>query len=1695
MIVRYLQFLFPLIACGVSVILLVARLLRHFRPSNHNRLYSALPTDEPNGDTCRKNDEEEDEEDYAELTLAKTVSRTRETTEQEVDKPAGEIALVVLEFTAATGLLAINLVALVTNAFGNEQSFGPIGGLTSWAYILFLISLRFLSSISIKISISKIWYHTACLYGAQWLLIVPSFRSVWVTAYSQTGRSTIIAQFCLTSLLLLIALITRKGNKAVVLEHENGLEPSREPLASVLSLATFSWVDAIVWKGFKKTYELAGVWNLNAKDKAFSVLTQFRQVKKTHSLAVRLLLFFKKDLLIQGLWAMFSNLFTYLPTLLIKAILEYIEAPETTPKNVAWLWVILLFVAGAVQAVADGQGLWIGRKICIRLRAIVVGEIYAKALRRKAAANISPEDRKGDESKSQPSSESRDTMTGKQKKKESSATNSDKKKSKEDQATNGTIINLMSIDSFKVAEISAYLHFLWASVPVQLTLAIVLLYKILGYSSFAGIGLMVLVIPLNLWIAKAFQRAQQQIMSATDTRIHTTNEVLENIRIIKYFAWEQRFENKVNEKRSIELKALRKKYMLWAMAATTWSGVPIIITLISFFLYTVVEGKMLVPSVAFPALSMFSLLRVPLDQLADMIAHVQESKVSVDRIEEFLNEEETTKYIQHRESARYDAEQPRIGLQNATLTWSSKSKSTHEDGSTAFRLINMNVDFKLGALNIVAGPTGSGKSSLLYALLGEMRLLSGHVHMIGGKSREEIPEDPQSGLAECVAYCAQQAWLVNDTIKGNILFASPYNQNRYQAVIDACALQRDLDILDAGDQTLVGEKGIALSGGQKQRISLARAMYSNARHLLLDDCLSAVDSHTAKHIFERAIMGTLMHNRTCILVTHNVSLALAESKFVVVLENGKIVAQGHPDEVKTRGLLGEEIDRSRPASRGNSRIPSRAASDLESRAQNPLEDQSHTNRTADKKSSNSKPKPKELENANIRVESKEVGRVKPAVLKMYVTAMGSWFYWILAVAAFLAGQLGSLGTNIWIRQWANAYTTQATDRIHATTKFAALPGHLPSNGWTTSPSMIMPETHHPSSKFAINLTMGSVNVGYYLGVYGLIALTYLVITLSRELILFYGSLRASHKIHQRLLVSVMHAKFKFFDSTPLGQLMNRFSKDIEAVDQELAPVAVGFFHSILGCITIAVLIASITPAFLIAGFFIACIYFATGAFYLRSSVDLKRLESVQRSPLYQQLGETLNGMVTIRAYGDEGRFMRDNHSRINTHNRPFIYLWAANRWLAFRADIAGALVAFFAGAFVVISVGKIDPGAAGLSLSYAITFTENVLWLVRLYSMNEQNMNSVERVKEYIDVEQEAATRIAETQPPANWPSHGAVEFIGYTTRYRADLDPVLSDVTFKVRPGEKVGIVGRTGAGKSSLTLALFRGLEADSGKIIVDDIDIGLITLQHLRESITIVPQDPTLFSGTLRSNLDPFELFTDEEIYTALRRVHLLSANTETESSDGAHSGTSTPADISTAPTISLTSTPQHGSSTAHSSPSTSADASENTLLHSDTNTPSATSSPSNKNIFHNLSTPISESGSNLSQGQRQLLCLARAILKSPRVLVMDEATASIDYATDAKIQETLRELKENTILTIAHRLQTIIDYDKVLVLEAGRVVEYGEPWVLLEKKAGDGAVFRGMCEMSGEWERLVEGARRAREARRLVDVDGDVDGDGV
>ncbi|KAK3370347.1 hypothetical protein B0H63DRAFT_422131 [Podospora didyma] len=1676
----YLKVLLPLTVIALSFLQLAFQNIQRAVGQKRDRSYQRIAADAgappiSQNHTDLPPDEEpisESDEDEALAIHSGRLALVKSTTKGSIvqaDTPPGQTLSVIVEELAIAGLLAVNAIALVTGTYDSGHPVGglaAIAGLTVWVYVLILASLRlFLGNTQWRVP--RIWNHTAAIYSLQWLFMLIVFRSILVHPSSQLTQILVIVEFALTSLLFGMAISTRKGNKTVILEWEDGIEPSRENLASIFSHLTFAWVDTIVWQGWKEPLDIKRVWNLLPRDKAATVLANYRHFKKTTALSFHLVKYFKGMLVAQAAWAVMSGVSTFAPTLLLKAILEYVEDPSAAPRNVLWLYVILLPVSDIVRSIGDAQALWIGRKICINIRAILVGEIYAKALRRKASAGKdtalgAAADKKEAEAakkgifakvKRALGIQKDDKKTGDQattRAPTDAAKDKDKKAdSTDEQANMGTIINLMSVDSFKVSEVTSYLHFLVASAPTQLIVSIVLLYRVMGLSAIPGFIVMALLLPINIAFGKAFNSSQKRIMSATDKRIHTTNEILQNIRIIKYFAWEHRFATIVDEKRRAELKALRARFMVWAAAVAVWNTVPILITFFSFFVYTVIEKKPLYPSVAFTAISLFMLLRYPLDQLGDMIAHVQESKVSIDRIEEFLAEEETEKFEQLGEENIDENGNRVIGFKDATFIWGSKT-TVSEDGTMAFRLLDLDIDFKIGKLNVITGPTGSGKTSMLMALLGEMTIMKGKVYLPGGRSREDVRSDPETGLAETCAYVAQQAWLVNASIKENILFSAPFEEQRYRDVIVACALEHDLEILDNGDETLVGEKGITLSGGQKQRISLARAVYSNSKHILLDDCLSAVDSHTAQWIFSNCIMGPLMCHRTCILVSHNIALCVPFSDYVVTMNNGRVTSQGTLQEVVASGKLGEEILQKPGAGSAHvSRVPSRVPSSVGEESGNTLVNEADGSEQQTKVQTAKK----EHKKQDAMEEQKATGAVKWPVMKLYLQAMGTWWFWVIAVFVFGAQQLCGVASSIWIKEWANQYTTEETSSI---------PFNMNSQSYSSqsmSPTYfaaISTYGNDNGSDFTVAKSPSEVNVTYYLGVLALIGVAGAVSALVRDLWIFLGSITASWKLHNRLMARVAGARFKFFDTTPLGQMMNRFSKDLEAVDQEVAPIAIGVMTCALGIIVTVVLIAWITPGFLVAGVFITFAYVFLGQFYLHASRDLKRLESVERSPLFQQFGETLSGVTTIRAYSDERRFIRDNLARINKQIRPFIFLWAANRWLAFRTDLLGDMVAFFAGVFVILSIGKIDAGSAGISLSYAIGFADNILWLVRLYAMNEQNMNSVERIKEYLEVEQEAAAIVDDNRPPANWPAKGSVEFINYSTSYRLELDPVLRNLTFKIGAKEKIGIVGRTGAGKSSLALAIFRALEATEGKILIDDIDIGLIGLRDLREAITIVPQEPTLFMGTIRNNLDPFTIYTDEEIFAALRRVQLIGP-------DESASGVNTPV----APQRPVVVQVEDGDSAA----------------------PADAATATNKNVFLDLLSPVTESGSNLSQGQRQLLCLARAMLKNPSVLVMDEATASIDYATDAAIQGTIRELT-STIITIAHRLQTIVDYDKVLVLDKGQVVEYGHPWELIKKEGGS---FRGMCETSGDYDSLAKTAKTAFKAKQLVDVDDEDDDD--
>lgn len=684
-----------------------------------------------------------------------------------------------------------------------------------------------------------------------------------------------------------------------------------------------------------------------------------------------------------------------------------------------------------------------------------------------------------------------------------------------------------------------------------------------------------------------------------------------------------------------------------------------------------------------------------------MFAQIQDSLVSIERAENFLKEHEPSKYNQLSQLRLKPS--PDIGFEHGTLSWSSSTEDNvingtlngHPGADNEFILSDLDVKFASGHLDIITGATGSRKSSMLLALLGEMTLTKGVVCMPAAVDRESLPIDSESGLVDSVAYCAQEAWLTNDTIRSNILFGSPHNEERYRAVLDACALTVDLEILVEGEHRQIGERGVTLSGGQKKRIALARAVYSNACHLLLDDYLSAVDTHTSTWIFEHCIKRPLLKARTCILITHNLIHAAADAQLLVALENGKVTAAGPPYDLARSGFhFPLDTLPTGNSNEGSQRNRQSYSTSLRAGTRPEKLKESHDILEQDSDQPG--------EDVIVTDEVKRDEKLSWNDVSRYLAGMGSWKVWSLLEFSFIGQQFGAIATNWWVRVLSDAYTeaghkytTGCSDRMRS--------------GNSSSHSKLTPER---------------INLNFYFGMYGLIIGLYMIVGLSRMLLVSFGSLQASAEVHRRLIKSIMNARLKFFHDTSFGQIINRFSTDLQTVNQHLAVLVIATLH-FLGALTgIIILIAMTTPSFLGPGVAISIGYYFIGAVYVSASRDLKELESIERAPLSQHISETLSGITTIRAFGAMGQYSTGNYAQIYRANRPSFFAAATERWLAIRRGLMGAFVSLFAGSFAISSAGKLSTGAIGLSMSYAIVFSKHVLWLVRYHSSNSQNLTA-----------------------------------------------------------------------------------------------------------------------------------------------------------------------------------------------------------------------------------------------------------------------------------------------------------------------------------------------------------------------------------
>ncbi|KAG8835556.1 hypothetical protein FRC17_002476 [Serendipita sp. 399] len=1092
----------------------------------------------------------------------------------------------------------------------------------------------------------------------------------------------------------------------------------------------------------------------------------------------------------------------------------------------------------------------------------------------------------------------------------------------------GDMVNLASVDAMRLQDLCTY-GLIAISGPFQITLAFISLYELLGWSAFVGVGVMLASIPVNTGIAR--------LMS----------ELLNNIKSIKLYAWEKFFIAKILQVRNEqELKLLRKIGVTNAIGMMFWGTIPLLVSLASFAAAAYVRSEPLTSDVVFPAISLFLLLSFPLAMFAQITTSIVSAMVSIKRLSKFLKAGELQEAAVLYEEAASSL--PVLEIKSGDFRWVQDSAQATIEG----------IDLTVGPNDLVAvlGRVGSGKTSLLSAIAGEMHKSDGVVVVRGS-----------------VAYCPQNPWIISATVRDNILFCHEYEEDYYNLVLDACALRPDLQLLEQGDMTEIGEKGINLSGGQRARIALARAVYARADLTLLDDVLAAVDNHVARHIFDKVIgpHGLLGH-KARVLVTNSVAY-LSQTTNLVLMRSGIILENApysaiHADPLSELYKFITIPSRSEPGSgrqSGTATPKHKEGSGDDSKTEVTLVSSRDT--TVDVKDIQPVNRHTKAMKSNIIIaspeadkakkEHRERGRVKTEIYKQYILAGGVGAFFLLAAVTAL-GQAVTIGSTYILKSWAE---------------------HNRKAGRNSDMGMYL--TLYGAAVFLSSLL--SLAVGILLSVVIII--------------------RSTKYMHDRVLQALLRSPLSFFEQTPSGRILNVFSRDVYVLDQVLARVMSGALRtgaSVLGTI---VVVCINFPLFTLVLVPLGWFYRRIMIYYLATSRELKRLDSTTRAPIFTWFQETISGLSTIRAFKHQGLFTLNLEKRLDRNQMQYIASIDVNRWLAIRLEFIGSLIILlvaFLSLVTLIWLGGVDAGIVGMVLSYCLSVSGALNWMVRSASEVEQNIVSVERMIQYSNLKPEAPMMIEETTPRQPWPSDGAIEFKSLSMRYRPELENVLKGLDIKIPKHSKIGIVGRTGSGKSSTMLVLLRIVEPSEGTILIDGVDITKIGLQDLRNAISIIPQDPPLtyprvkepelFEGTVRENIDPSGTHDDHAIWNAMEKSGLKEHIT----------------------------------------------------------------------LIGGLDAAVSEGGSSLSAGQRQLLCFARALLRQTKIILLDEATSAVDPHTDAAIQKIITgpDFHDVTMLTIAHRINTIMDYDYIIVMDAGRIIEYDTPTALLAKKE---SAFRSLA----------------------------------
>ena len=1109
---------------------------------------------------------------------------------------------------------------------------------------------------------------------------------------------------------------------------------------------------------------------------------------------------------------------------------------------------------------------------------------------------------------------------------------------------NGRIVNLMSTDTYRVDTASGMFHLIWTG-PIAMVITLVVLLINLTYSALAGFALLIIGTPLLTKAIKSLFVRRRAINKITDQRVSLTQEILQAVRFVKYFGWESSFLKRIGDIRKREIRAIQVLLAIRNAINACSMSMPIFASMLAFITFSLTNHG-LNPAYIFSSLALFNSLRMPLNLLPLVIGQVTDAWASLGRIQDFLlAEEQSDDFIWDMEGknavvmehsdftwervATQDPDKKFVTKQEVKATRKAEKDAKKADpalekeigaetSSTLthvepFELHDMNFSVGRNELLAVIGGVGSGKSSLLAALAGDMRRTRGQITM--GATR---------------AFCPQYAWIQNATVKENILFGKDMNQEWYDKVIDACALRPDLDMLPNGDLTEIGERGITVSGGQKQRLNIARAIYFNSNIVLMDDPLSAVDAHVGRHIFDEAICG-LLKDKCRILATHQLHV-LSRCDRIIWLNEGRV----------------ETIDTFANLMKYNEGFQKMMATTAQ---EEKIEENEGVNvdEVEEEKKDVKKIKKLKKGQALMQQEERAVRSVSWGVYAAYIRASGSMWFGPMVIGLLILSQGANIATSLWLSFWT-------------------------------------------SHKFGYS-------TGAYIGIYASLGVCQAVMMFFFSISLSILGTTSSRVMLNRAITRVLRAPMSFFDTTPLGRITNRFSKDVDIMDNNLTDAIRMYFLTLAQIVAVFILIIVYFHYFAIALGPLFIMFLFSASYYRSSAREIKRHEAVLRSTVFARFSEAVSGTASIRAYGLQHQFVKGVRDSIDQMNSAYYLTYGNQRWLSVRLDTIGNMLVFTTGILVVTSRFNVSPSTSGLVLSYILSIVQMIQFTVRQLAEVENAMNATERIHYYgTHLEEEPPLHL--TEVPSSWPEKGEIVFDNVQMRYREGLPLVLQDLSMAVAGGERIGIVGRTGAGKSSIMSTLFRLIELSGGSISIDGVNIATVGLHDLRSRLAIIPQDPTLFRGTIRSNLDPFNEHTDIKLWSALRQADLVDERASIND--------------------------KLGTSRIH------------------------------------LDGAVEEEGLNFSLGQRQLMALARALVRGSQIIVCDEATSSVDMETDQKIQRTIATgFRGKTLLCIAHRLKTIIGYDRICVMDAGQIAEMDTPLRLWHR----GGIFRSMCERSG------------------------------